>query len=102
MPRSALNRYEIHRGESLGFELYLDQTSPSSWTCTIDVKANPDGSSLITPRTISHVANGLFSGFLKDTETDLTPGIYFLVAKFTYTDKEIQQVLRFRIKKAWV
>ena len=101
MPRSELDRYDVYRGESLDFQFLTYENDPSGWTCQIDVKANKAGSSLITPRTISYYGNGLFKGFLTATETDLAPGQYFLIAKFTNTDQERQEALRFHVKQAW-
>lgn len=102
MRHSALDQKEIYRGESLGFTFLIDDDLMSGWTGEIDIKADKDGSSLITPRAITSTISGRFSGTLTPDETDLAPGFYFLIGKFTNTDREIQQALRFRINQAWV
>lgn len=99
---SSLAQSVIRRGESLAFTFCLNADNPEEYTCTIYVKANPDAADAITPREIERDDCNRFTDYLTSDETDLAPGMYFLVAVFTYDDKRHEQALRFRVKQGWV
>ena len=98
---SSIDRRSINRGETLGFMFSLTPRSTEALTCQITLLSKRGGADLMTPRTIDIDSLGHFTGTLSETETDIAPGEYFLVATLTGSNirRELEQ--RFTVRDAW-
>ena len=93
----------IQQGESLPFEFDLDGDRTAGWTCTINVRAYPQDSVLLT-RVIPESGYNSWIGYLTSTETAAFPtGTYRLTGVLTNstTDEKALPPVRFTVSQAW-